>query len=97
MNADREAIERFVEAFETSRARWPGSLRALYWCLILCGILFAFISFVDIWRDRPIDPSLLFILLVLAVSHRAEKLSAEVLIPLAREHLRSTSSNRGAA
>jgi hypothetical protein len=97
MNADRAAIERFVEAFEKRRARQPGALRVWRWLVILVAILLLYCSALDIFADKPIDPLLVFTFLACTAGYGTEKLSAELLVPLAREHLRSTSSNRDAA
>ena len=93
MNADRVAIQKFVEAFERRRSRWPQSLRVGRWLIIIFGIIFAggYIF------DKPIDPLVTFFFLLVAVIHGAEELFANVLVPLAREHLRSASSDRDAA
>jgi hypothetical protein len=97
MNADRMAIEKFVEAFETRRARWPWYFRVERWCVILCAIAFLCISFFDIMRDKPVDALSVFVFLTVALAYGAEKLAADVLVPLAREHLRSTSSHQDTA
>jgi hypothetical protein len=93
MNADRVAIERFVENVRKA----SGTVALVSTFPGLVGHFFRSSSHLNTSLINPSIQVFFFTFLVLAASHGAEGLFAEALVPLAREHLRSTSSNRDAA